>query len=121
MPTYDEAVQINGSQDTTQLQVQGNNPQNLPLQTWENSVGDILAQLTSDGRLELGDLDLATHDALIEANNDLDLDASPMALQGIQSRGIVRRVTGAIGDAIAWIVHELEFQGSGGISDEHTA
>ncbi len=110
-------VLIDGQQDQVQLRVQAHSTQTDPLQTWEKSDGTSLAQITGDGRLELGDLDLGTPDALIEANRDITLPSSVLQ-RGVQSRGLIR---GAIGNAIAWAVHELELLGDGGVSGLHAA
>ncbi len=51
--TFTDNVLVDGSQDIKQLRVQGHTTQNQPLQTWENSSGSTLAQVTGDGRLEI--------------------------------------------------------------------
>ena len=62
-------------------------PETNPLQTWEQSDGSALAQVTGDGRLELGDLDLGTPDALIEANRDITLPSSVPGSVGYSRAG----------------------------------
>lgn len=112
-------VFIDGDFDTIQLRVQRHSTQTHSLQTWEDSAGGVLGQITPDGRLELGDLDLGTPDALIEANKDIDLATEPnVPRRGLQARGLIQ---GIISDAVAWAVHELELLGSGGVSGLHTA
>jgi|GEM_PF-857353 len=127
MTTFNEDVLINGglqvygTDDVVQVEVRGTADQSQPLQTWADSTGDPLAQVTSDGRLELGTLDMGTPDALIEANNTLTLPSSA-PLRGVQSLG---RVTAnspqTLGDGIAWSVHELELLGNAAVSGIHAA
>lgn len=113
---FTDAVEIQGSQDVTQLRVLGHSTQTAPLQTWETSAGGVLGQVAADGRIQVGDLSIDAPDALIEANNDVTLPTTE-ALQGIQSRGLIR---GVISDAMAWIVQELELLGNS-VSGLHTA
>ena len=115
--TFTDAVVVDGSQDITQLRVQAHSTQNQPLQTWENNAGNPLVRLNSDGRLELGDVTIATTpNAFLEADQGFT-SASPIK-QGVQSRGIV---SGVMSDPLAWSVHELEFQGTGGVSSTQKA
>lgn len=51
--TFTDNVLVDGSQDIKQLRVQGHTTQTQPLETWENSGGAVLAQVTGDGRLEI--------------------------------------------------------------------
>lgn len=108
---------IDGQLDNIHLRVQGHSTQDEPLQTWEDSAGSALTQVAGDGRVQVGDLTLGLPDALVEANNDITLPFSG-PLQGVQSRG---RIQGAISNALAWVVNELELLGSGGVSGLHTA
>jgi hypothetical protein len=110
-------VVIQGNQNTTQLKVQGYNPQTEPLQTWQDISTKPLARVAEDGRLQTGDLELGTPDALVEANASLTLP-STKPQRGVQSLG---RLTGALSSAVAWAVHELELLGSGGVSALQTA
>jgi len=112
--TFTQDVLVDGSQDTTQLRVQGHTTQTDPLQTWEDSAGDPLAQMTDDGRLQIGDIGMTTPDALIEAHRDDALKPK----RGIHSLG---RISGALSDAVSWMVGELELLGSGGVSGLQTA
>lgn len=115
--TFTDAVVVDGSQDITQLRVQAHSTQNQPLQTWENSAGAVLARLNKDGRLELGDVTItSTPNALIEA--DQPITSASATKQGVQSRGIV---SGAMSEALAWSVHELEFKDAGGVSSAQKA
>ena len=114
MATFSEDVlingnlQVHGTDDTTQMEVRGTADQSLPLQTWADSAGEPLAQITGDGRLELGTLDVGTPDALVEANNTITLP-SAVPLRGMQSLGHVTANSPQIlGDGIAWSVQELE-------------
>lgn len=115
--TIDSALEVDGREDTTQLMVQGHTTQSQPLQAWQNAGGIPLAQMAGDGRLQLGDLGLETDDALLEANADIVLP-SIRPQRGWHSLG---RITGTLANAVAWIVHELELLGSGGVSGIHTA
>lgn len=110
------AIFIDGDSDATQLRVQGNTPQTNPLQTWEDSTANVLAQVTEDGRLQLGDdLGMATPDALLEAHRD---SGSSLPTRGVHSLG---RVTGTLSNLVSWMVAELELLGAGGISALHSA
>lgn len=112
--TFDE-TQIIGDQNTTQLLVKGYSTQTNPLQEWQKSDGAALAQLTQEGRLRIGgDLSLSTPSALLEANQDLTSGES--IKQGWQSLG---KITGALSQAVSWIVHELQLLGTGGVSSVH--
>jgi hypothetical protein len=118
---FTDNVLIDGSQDTEQLRVQATVSQTDPLQTWENSAGGVLGQVTGDGRLELGKLDLGTPDALIEANQAITLP-SAVPPRGVQSQGRVSASTPqVISDGLAWSVHELELLGNAVISGIHAA
>lgn len=113
MPTtqFMDAVEIQGSQDTTQLRVQAYSAQGEPLQTWEDDSGDILAQVTGDGRVQIGDdVGLSTSDALVEAHRD---SASTLPERAFHAFG---RVAGSVNGVIQWIVHELEIVGSNPLS-----
>lgn len=46
---FNENVEIEGSQDVTQLRVQGHTSQTQPLQDWQNSAGDSLVRVTELG------------------------------------------------------------------------
>ena len=115
--TFNEDVMIIGSDDTVQLQVQGNSTQTQALQNWEDSTGAVLATLTGDGKFQVGDLGMSTSDALVEASADLTPN-SPKPKRGLHAAG---RFTGALADALTWVVHELELLGSEGISTLQTA
>jgi hypothetical protein len=115
--TFTDNVVIEGSQDITQLAVQGHTTQTEPLQTWQDSGATPLAQVAPDGRYQTGDMGLGTADALVEANADITLPSS-RPQRAIQSLG---RLTGALASAVAWAVHELELLGAGGVSALQTA
>jgi hypothetical protein len=113
---FTDAVEIEGSQDTTQLKVQGHTTQTEPLQTWEDDTGDPLARVTGDGRLQVGDdLGMETPDALIEAHRDDSSVSLPH--RGVHTLG---RIAGALSDAVQWVVGELEVLGSGAVSGVHS-
>lgn len=114
---FTDAVEIEGSQDTTQLKVQGHSSQTEPLQSWEDSAGSPLSHITADGRLLVGDdPGLEAPDALVEAHRDITSVSVPQ-----RALNTLGRVTGALGTAVQWVVHELELRGTGGISGLHTA
>jgi hypothetical protein len=115
--TLDAALEIEGREDTTQLEVKANTAQTEPLQEWQDDIGEPLGRVTGDGRIQLGDPELAAPGAVVEANQTIELP-SDKPLRGLQSLG---RISGAIGDAIAWAVHELQLLGGGGVSGPHTA
>lgn len=112
--TFTDNVLVDGSQDIKQLRVQGHTTQNQPLQTWENSAGNTVAQVTGDGRLIVGDD--VTPDSLFEAHR-LDTSTSKPT-RGIHSLG---QVTGTLNALVQWIVGELELTGASAISALHTA
>ncbi|MBL8160966.1 MAG: hypothetical protein JNJ61_03205 [Anaerolineae bacterium] len=115
--TFTDNVLIDGSQDIKQLRVQGHTTQNQALQTWENSAGDTVVQVSGDGRLSVGDdLGVATPDALVEAHRAETSTAKPT--RGFHSLG---RVSGALASLVQWIVAELELRGSTAIDALHTA
>jgi len=104
---FTDAVEIDGSQDTTQLKVQGNAQQETPLQVWEDSTADALAQLTGDGRLQLGDVaGQNTPDALVDIHRESTATTKPK--QGLQVSGELANETDT---AVTWSVHELTLSG----------
>lgn len=115
--TYTDGVQIEGSEDQVQLEVQGHSTQTQPLQQWQDSAENTRAQVSADGQLQNGDLAMGTPAALVEANNQVTLPSSDIK-QGIQSRG---KITGQIWDSLAWIVQELALLGSGGVESVQSA
>jgi hypothetical protein len=116
---FNDAVEINGQDDVTQLIVRGDTSQGEPLQQWRTSTEDILAQVTVDGRIELGN-NAGLASALIDANKTIFDDADP-AKQGFQSRGVVD--TGAtVSTPLTWSIQELKFDGGAdSISSVQTA
>jgi hypothetical protein len=108
---YDDAVEILGSDpNEKQLRVKGADSQDESLQTWENSTGETLAQVTGQGQLRVGNMSVGgTENALVEANNDIT--PSSLTLQGIQSRGLVGGAVDGSKD-LDWVVNELEFDGT---------
>src|SRR5690554_4162962 len=116
---FTDAVEIEGSQDITQLKVQGHSTQMEPLQVWQDSAEDEQAQLTGDGRRQVGSFDsgmMATDDALIEAHRDENDTGKPK--RGLHLLG---EVTGMLDSLVSWAVQELVLKGSGGISALHSA
>lgn len=118
MPQHNEAVIIDGSNDEIQLQVQGDAQQTEPLQTWETSAADPLAQVTHDGRFQIGSFEsgmMATDDALIEAHRHENDTTKPK--RGLHLLG---EVTGVLDSLVSWVVQELVLKGSAAISGLHT-
>lgn len=111
-----EDVLITGSADVAQLQVRANSSQSQPLQSWQNNGGTALARLTSTGRLHLGDLNVATGAALVEANATVTSAADPQ--RGVQAIGNIQ--TGGA-PTVNWAYHELKFTGAGSLSGVQTA
>jgi hypothetical protein len=75
---FTDAVEIEGSQDTTQLKIQDHTSQTEPLQSWEDRSGNTLSRITGDSRLQVGDdLGMEIPDALIEAYRDLSSTTAP--------------------------------------------
>jgi|GEM_PF-1592045 len=113
--TYTEDVIIDGTEDEVQLVVQGHSTQTEPLQEWQDSGGNTLAQISEDGRLQNGDIGLTTPDALIEAHRDSGLS---LPTRGINTLG---KVAGVISSALAWVFIELQLVGTAAISSIHAA
>jgi hypothetical protein len=98
---------INGQEDITQLTVEGHTTQTEPLQVWQDSAGDPLAQVTGDGRFQIGEMGMETPEALLEANASID-GASELPRRGWQSLG---EISAAITDAVTWVMQELKLLG----------
>lgn len=113
--TYTEDVIIDGTEDEVQLVVQGHSTQTEPLQEWQDSGGNALAQISEDGRFQNGDIGLTTPDALIEAHRD---PGSSLPTRGINTLG---KVAGVISSALAWVFIELQLVGTAAISSIHAA
>ena len=113
--TFTDDVIIDGSEDEVQLIVQGASTQSDALQEWQNHNGDVLAQVSAEGRIQTGDTGLATPDALLEAHRD---ENSSLPKRGLHSLGKVATV---MSTAIAWLVGELEMVGTATISGLQTA
>ena len=108
---------IDGDVDAIQLRVQAHTTQSNPLQTWEDDAGTALAQMTGDGRLEVGDTaSMTTDESLIEGHSE-GTSASDIQ-RGLNLYG---KFTGAISNGIAWLMSELELPGTGIISGIHAA
>jgi hypothetical protein len=109
--TYNDNVLIDGSQDAKQLRVQGNAIQDQPLQTWEDSAGNILTRVTGDGRIQTGDdVGFPSPDALVEVHR---ASSSTKPQRGIHSLG---QVSGALDNPVQWMIGELELWGSSAIN-----
>ena len=116
---FTDSVKVQGSQDAPQLQVQSNTTQTQPLQNWLDSTGNVKAQVTGDGRFQIGNNlgSGAPSDALIQANNDITVPSS-LPVSGWHTLG---RLTGALTSAVNWVVHELQLLGTGGVSGLQSA
>lgn len=114
--TYTDNVMVDGSQDIQQLRVQGHGTQNQPLQTWENNAAGVQAQVTSDGRVEVGDFNLTTPNALLEVHRAEGSLAKPK--RGLHLLG---QVNDLLSTPVQWLMGELELKGSTAISALHTA
>lgn len=116
--TFNQDVLVDGTQDAKQLRVQGHTIQIQPLQTWEDGNGNILTQITNDGRLQLGDdLGMATPDSLLEVHR-AEGSSVGRPTRGIHSLG---QISGTLNSLVQWMVGELELRGTGVISALHTA
>lgn len=105
--TYTDDVIIDGSENEVQLTVQGHSTQTNPLQVWEDSAGNTLAQVEEDGRLQVGDdIGMSSADALIEAHRDT---GSILPKRGFHSLG---KISSGLEDPISWIVQELVLTGN---------
>jgi len=99
---FTDAVEIEGSQDITQLTVQGHSTQTEALQTWQDSAETVQAQFTGDGRLQIGSFDdgmMATDDALIEAHRHESATTKPK--RGLHLLG---EVSGVLDSLVSWVV-----------------
>jgi hypothetical protein len=114
---FTDDVLVDGSRDVNQLRVQGHTTQTNMLQTWENSANNVMAQVTGDGRLQIGDdLGAATPDSLIEAHRSETSTAKPK--RGFHALG---RISDGLNNIAQWLVGELEVRGSSAVSAVQTA
>jgi len=111
---FTDDVVIQGSRDIAQLDIKGNSTQTQPLQKWETSGSVVKAQVTAEGRLQVGDNLTAgiVPDALIQANGDVTLPSSQVP-SGLHTIG---KVQGTIPGGTSWTTHELRLDGSGTVS-----
>lgn len=115
--TFVDNVLIDGVQDTDQLRVQGHSVQIQSLQTWETSAATVLAEMTGDGRLVLGDdLGAATPDSLIEAHRSDTSITKPK--RGFHALG---QISNTLTEIAQWVVQEIEIRGANPLSALHTA
>ncbi len=118
MSTQNDPLVLTGTQsNATQLEVTAHAPQDHPIQTWRIG-GGAVAQISQDGRLEVGDQAVASSAsaALIEANQNIS--ASSQVIQGVQTRGIAAN---AMTNPLVWSTHDLDFNGSGGVGGDQIA
>jgi hypothetical protein len=126
--TTQNNTRIDGNDAATPpLTVEATASQNTALQTWEvnggggsldnaGAPGVPLAQMTSDGRLLVGDVvGGSTNDALIEAHRH-ENSTKPMR-RGIHALG---RIGSQLDSMVQWIVHELELRGATAINALHS-
>jgi hypothetical protein len=111
---FNDAVEINGSQDIEQLKVKANSTQTEALQEWQDNSGNVLSAIDESGHLLVGDPD-GTIDALIEAHN---IEDANKPARGLHNKGIL---TGTLSSLVSWVVQELGLEGTGGISALHRA
>jgi hypothetical protein len=119
MPTYNESLTVNGMADEIQVKVKGNATQNAALQEWQqNSGATPLARITGDGKLQVGSVNslTANENALVQAHRAEADTGKPK--RGLNIAGYL---TGALNDAVTWVVQDLILKGTGGISVLHTA
>ena len=116
---FTDDVVIQGSRDIAQLDIKGNSTQTQPLQKWETSGSVVKAQVTAEGRLQVGDNLTAgiVPDALIQANGDVTLPSSQVPT-GLHTIG---KVQGTIPGGTSWTTHELRLDGSGTVSGTQSA
>ena len=115
--TYNENVVINGSSDDVQLTVEGHSTQTEPLQQWQDSSQNVMAQVTEDGRLQIGDtFENTAPTALIEVHRDAAPGTEPT-----QGLSVLATLSGAASSALEWVVHKLSLVGTGGVSSEVAA
>lgn len=98
---YDDNVIINGTEDEVQLQVQGSLGQTEVLQTWEQDNGQVVAQVSANGRIQAGDIS-STGDAIIEAYRS---NTATLPERGISTFGLL---TTFLSGAVSWLLSELE-------------
>lgn len=117
----DAALEIEGGEDTTQLEVRGHDSQTQPLQRWTDDAGEAVAEVGPDGRLALGDVNQSPPGALVEANIEIEALPSEKPQRGWVSLG---KISGVISDAITWMANELHLADeaqTGGVSGVHAA
>jgi hypothetical protein len=119
---FTDSVAVQGSVDTPQLIVKGNAAQTNPLQNWQDNANAIKAQVTGDGRLQIGNnLGVGNPaDALIQDNLDVTLP-SALPMSGLHTLGRITATAQALSNAVNWVLHELQLLGTGGVSGLHTA
>ncbi len=114
---YTDNVVIEGSRDLTQLRVEGTAGQTKPLQQWQDDADSVKAQVTHDGRLQIGnDWEDSAPTALIEVHRDDTPGDEPT-----QGLSVLATLSGAASRVLEWVVHKLQLHGSGGVSSQATA
>jgi len=88
--TFTDNVLIDGSQDTKQLRVQAHTAHTQPIQTWEDSNGTALAQVTGDGRLEI----LSRQDMEVLKVQGYTTQNQPLQTWRDSAGGVLAQVTG---------------------------
>lgn len=98
---------VNGDSDETQVTVKGHSTQNEALQSWQDNAGNTLAEVTGDGRVQVGDEPpMGTPDAMLEVHRDATSTAKPK--RGIATNGEIQDATD---DSIAWSASEVMLSG----------
>lgn len=112
--TYTQNVKIDGAADEVQLTVEGHSTQTEALQSWQDSAGNVLAEVTGDGQLTIGDV--STPNSMLEIDRASTSTTKPE--RGLQ---VIGRISGAVASALKWVVQELELLGTGGVSGSQAA
>ncbi len=114
---YINNVVIDGSRDITQLTVEGHSTQTEPLQKWQDSGQEVLAQVAGNGRLQIGnDLEDTSPTALLEVHREAASGTEPVS--GVSTRA---KLSGEVSRVLEWVVHKLELLGASGVSQRVAA
>jgi microcystin-dependent protein len=116
---FNTNVEINGSEDVTQLKVKGHTTQTAqPLQSWQSNDATELARVTGNGRVQAGSIAsmMSTDEALVEVHRSEDDTSKPR--RGLHVYGGFKD---ALNVSLHWIVQELRLVGNQGVKALHTA
>ncbi len=107
--THNDNLVIDGSRDVTQLTVEGAANQTTSLQKWQDGDQQVVAQVSSDGRFQIGNnLDTLRPPALVNIRRD-----RPAPIQGLSTQA---KFSEAINTVLEWVSHKLELLGANGVS-----